>query len=229
MVWAAGIALGVVCAGCAGPAPDAAEPEPEPETKVLAATEVCGGGLFSAEAGGALERVLESSRFVIREERERTDVPSAANMLEEAYRAGSRMRDLPRPKCTFSGEPKKVDADSYFPSGEVRFIPHGRNEGLPDHLPGVNDTGTVVWTGRRQYNLEFDCVSTRVGSTQEVPLRVVVEFRNIWDKGTAAEADLVKDYRILAHSAALAVAKELGCVNAGGLPGRAEELPAPRA
>ncbi|MEU8433975.1 hypothetical protein AB0F18_13820 [Streptomyces sp. NPDC029216] len=73
--------------------------------------------------------------------------------------------------------------------------------------------------------LEYDCVSSRVGSTRDIPLRIRLLFHEQWE-ASKGETILRPDYLTITHSAALAVAKELQCADDGGLPPRAEELPA---
>ncbi|MBT2456109.1 hypothetical protein [Streptomyces sp. ISL-86] len=73
--------------------------------------------------------------------------------------------------------------------------------------------------------MAFDCVSSRVGSTRDIPLRITAVFKDRWDKSNG-DAALGGDYLAIAHSAGLALAKELGCENNGELPDGAEALPA---
>ncbi|MFF4643686.1 hypothetical protein [Streptomyces sp. NPDC001389] len=90
----------------------------------------------------------------------------------------------------------------------------------------MSDRGVRVSTRERKVvYLDYDCVSPRVGSTPEVPLRIRLLFQERW-AASKGEAVLRPDYLAIAHSAALAVAKELRCVDDGGLPARAEDLPA---
>ncbi|MGW6410855.1 hypothetical protein ACWF95_27225 [Streptomyces vinaceus] len=216
-------ALGLAAAACSGSTVDETSTPGDPEQ--VSAIQVCGGGLVSAAAGPSLERVLESSRFVIREEKENADAFSIAKALEDAYRAGSKVRDTSIPSCDISGALKDVDSDRYYPTASLRFRATSKNAGVPDYMPGAKDSGTKSWASFREYTIAFDCVSSRVGSTSEVPLRISAEFRSKWDKGQADESALAPDYVALAHSAALSVAGELGCDARGGLPERPDGLP----
>ncbi|MFI8276235.1 hypothetical protein ACIGBH_15200 [Streptomyces sp. NPDC085929] len=217
------VVLGLAAAGCSGSTPDETPTPSEPEQ--VSAIQVCGGGLVSPAAGPSLERVLESSRFVIREDKENADVSSIAKALESAYRAGRKVGDTSIPACDISGAVKDVDSDRYYPTAYLRFRATSKDADVPDYMPGAKDAGTKGWAGFREYTVAFDCVSSRVGSTSGVPLRITAEFHSKWDKVRAGESALAPDYVALAHSAALAVAKELGCDARGGLPERPEGLP----
>ncbi|MFJ3205468.1 hypothetical protein [Streptomyces sp. NPDC086989] len=215
--------LGLLAAACNGSTENEASIPAEPEE--ISAVQVC-GGLVSAAAAPALERVLESSRFVLRDEKENTDALSVGKALASAYRAGERVRDTSIPECDISGALKPVESDRYYPTAYLRFRATSKKAGVPDYMPGAEDEGTMVWSTFRAYEIAFDCVSPRIGSTREVPLRIAAQFRSEWDKGQASESVLAPDYATLAHSAALAIAEELGCDAQGGLPARPEGLPA---
>ncbi|MFJ3171394.1 hypothetical protein ACIPJK_11525 [Streptomyces roseus] len=217
--------LGLAAAACSGSPADETETSSDPEQ--VSAIQVCGGGLVSSSAGSSLERVLESSRFVIREEKENANVSSIAKALENAYRAGSKVRDTSIPSCDISGALKNADSDRYYPTASLRFRATSKNSGVPDYMPEAKDSGTKSWASFREYTIAFDCVSSRVGSTNEIPLRISAEFRSKWDKGQAEESTLAPDYAALAHSAALSVAEKLGCDGRGGLPERPDGLPKP--
>ncbi|MCX4629630.1 hypothetical protein [Streptomyces sp. NBC_01443] len=216
------VSLGVLAAGCTPSEPD--DPQLQ-EPKVVSATQVCGGTLFTPEAGKALERVLQSTEFVIREDKVDLSTAAMAKKLEEAYRSGKEVRNMPMPDCDISGKPKEIDGFGHYPSAQVRFKAFSKNAGIPDYVPGATDSGVNVGGRIRQRSVAFDCVSPRVGSTAEVPLRITATFFNKFDKGNGDEAVLDKDYFLLVHTAALSMAEELGCANNGGLPDRADALP----
>ncbi|MFJ6796457.1 hypothetical protein [Streptomyces sp. NPDC091268] len=196
--------------------------------EVLSAAQVCGGTLFTSEAAQALERVLQSSGFVVRTGRDNLNAEAMGAVMEAAYRAGNKVRDMPTGNCEISGKALRIEGDERYPSAQVRLTAFSKNAGIPAGESGASARGVTVSGAVRQRSVAFDCVSPRVDSTVDVPLRITATFRSRFDKGTVAEAELVEDYGILAHSAALAVAKELGCVSNGGLPDRAAGLPAPR-
>lgn len=216
------IVLGVLASGCSSPEPE----EPVREPRVVAATGVCGGTLFPAGAGPSLERVLESSKFVIRDEGKDVSTAESAKMLEDAYRSGKDVRDKPTADCDIDGEARLVGDYKRYVSALVRFKAFSKkawNSGVGEK---VYDEGVLVTGRTRQRSIEFDCVSARVGSTAEIPLRITVTFMNQFAEGADDEAALVNDYLLLAHAAGLSMSKELGCANNGGLPDRPEGLPA---
>ncbi|MFF4581700.1 hypothetical protein ACFY15_25425 [Streptomyces sp. NPDC001373] len=129
---------------------------------------------------------------------------------------------MPQSTCEISAEP----VASRLATALVRFTAYSKYAGDSADFPGASDQGVQVSTRQRKVvHLEYDCVSPRVGSTQDVPLRIRILFHEQWD-ASKGEAVLRPDYLAIAHSAALAVAKELRCVDDGGLPARAEDLPA---
>ncbi|MFG2997134.1 hypothetical protein [Streptomyces sp. NPDC048340] len=216
------LSLVALVAGCSAAEPD--EPVLE-QPEILSAAQVCGGTLFTPEAASALGRVLQSSDFIVRDEEKNQSAAAMARTMEDAYRAGSEVRNMPTGNCDISGMAQQIDGDGHYPSAQVWFTAFSKKAGIPEDEPGGSDSGVMVAGAVRQWNIAFDCVSPRVGSTADIPLRITATFRNQFDKGNGDETELVGDYKILAHSAALSVAKELRCVDDGGLPGRAEGLP----
>ncbi|WP_327306493.1 hypothetical protein OG730_25950 [Streptomyces sp. NBC_01298] len=196
------------------------------EPRVVAATGVCGGTLFPAGAGPSLERVLESSKFVIRDEDKDLSTAESAKMLEDAYRSGKDVRNKPTADCKISGEERLVGDYERYVSALVRFKAFSKKAWTSGVGEEVYDEGVSVTGAKRQRSIEFDCVSARVGSSVEIPLRVTVTFMNQFGEGADDEAVLVNDYLLLAHAAGLSMSKELGCADNGGLPAGPEGLPA---
>ncbi|MEU9103803.1 hypothetical protein AB0D54_05470 [Streptomyces xanthophaeus] len=185
--------------------------------------ELC-AGLLLGEGANAVERVLESSRFVVKNEKDNPDIRTTAQALEDAYRAGENIREVRQPSCRVSQEPSGTIGQGL----RLSFAPLSRHIRKWEDFLGPNDKGVRVEAQDKHLWLGFDCVSSRAGSTQEIPLRISVHFLEHWanSKGSAV---LAQDYRTITHGAALAVAKELGCVNDGGLPAQAAGLPEPDA
>jgi hypothetical protein len=210
--------FGMVAVGCS-----AEEPEPSPQAvpQQLSIGQVC-AGLFRGEGAEALERLLESTTFLLRDEDRNPDVRAVAKVMEDAYRAGAKIRDMPQSVCKISGAPQ----DSRFHTARLMFTAYSKHAGDPADFPGVSDSGVRVSTEGKWVYLSYDCVSRRVGSTPDIPLRIKLLFQDQWE-GSKGAAALGPDYLAATHSAALAVAKELGCLNNAGLPERAAELPAP--
>ncbi|MEU9145183.1 hypothetical protein [Streptomyces sp. NPDC048349] len=214
------VVLGAAAAGCSADERD--QPPPAATPQVLSVADVC-AGLFSDEGGKGVERVLESTRFLVRAEERNPDVRAVAKAMEDAYRSGRNIQNMPQPVCEAAGETKD---SGFIPSLRIMFTAYSKHAGEPPDFPGVSDSGVKVSTRQKANQLAFDCVSSRVGSTQDVPLRIRVDFQERWDESKGAAA-LSRDYMAVTHSAALAVAKELGCANDGGLPARADGLPQP--
>ncbi|MGW1639694.1 hypothetical protein [Streptomyces lavendulae] len=215
MLW--GAVFGAAVLGCS-----AAEPEPvTPPTTgpPLSVSQVC-AGLFTDDGGKALERILESTEFQIRDEKGNPEAGAVARAMEDAYRSGAKIHDAPQPVCRIVGTGK----DGYRPMAHVMFTAYSKYDADPADLPGASARGPRVRTQGKSVDVTFDCVSVRVGSTSDVPLQVTVAFQEQWQGSKGATA-LAQDYLAVTHSAALAVAEALGCVDDGGLPARAQELP----
>lgn len=206
----------MLAAGCSA---GGAEPSAQAAPQELSIGQVC-PGLFPGDGGRALERVLESTAFLLRDEGKNPGVREVAQAMEDAYRAGAKIRDMPQPVCRISGAPPR----SHFPTAQLMFTAYSKHAGDPVDFPGVSDSGVRVSTDGKRVYFSYDCVSPRVGSTSDIPLRIRILFHEQWDESKGA-AVLGQDYLAVTHSAALAVAKVLGCVNDGGLPARAQELP----
>ncbi|MFE2166905.1 hypothetical protein ACFXB3_17845 [Streptomyces sp. NPDC059447] len=214
------VLLAAAATGCS-----AGEPEKSPQPTAaprLTAGQIC-AGLFTGEGAKALERVLESTAFHVRDDEKAPDVRAVAQVMEDAYRAGKRINDMPQPVCEASGAEAKA---GYIPTVRIMFTAYSKHAGDPPDFPGVSDSGVMVSQRQKTNHLSYDCTSSRVGSTDNVPLRIKLAFQERWD-GSKGETVLGQDYLAVTHSAALAVAKELGCTNNGGLPARADDLPKP--
>ncbi|MFF4370441.1 hypothetical protein [Streptomyces sp. NPDC001594] len=180
-------------------------------------------GLFAGDGGEALGRVLESTEFQLRNEKWNPDARAVAQVMEDAYRSGERINEMPQAVCEVSGS----DKGQYVPTLSVQFTAYSRYAGDPADFPGVSDRGVRVAFRRQKFvYVSYDCVSPRVGSTPEVPLRIKLLLHEEWS-GSKGEDVLRPDYLTVTLSAALAVAKELQCVDDGGLPARAGDLPPP--
>lgn len=206
--------LVVLVTGCTAsdPEPKAASPSVKPPEVYPA--EAC-PGLITGAAGEALTKVLQSSQLV-NDDAQTVGVKAMGKALEEAYRSGPKGREFTAPACTVTGtvgRGKRV--------GEILLAADSRSAGAP----GTGQTGVRVTRADKERGVTFDCVSARVGSTQDMPLRITASYKDRYESGRG-EAVQGEDYLVLAHSAALAVAQELGCANGGGLPAKAGDLPA---
>ncbi|WP_330330692.1 hypothetical protein OHS33_13770 [Streptomyces sp. NBC_00536] len=172
----------------------------------MAVGEAC-PGLLDAAGGEALERVVQSSNL-IRDAQQAVGVAAMGKALEGAYRAGPKVRETPVAPCTVTGRVGTNRSAEIWLSADSRHADQ----------PGGMQTGVRESRGEKERGVAFDCVSSRVGSTRDVPLRITAVFKDQWS-GSAGDAALAKDYLAVAYSAARAVAKELGCEGGGSLPG----------
>ncbi|MBT2466470.1 hypothetical protein J7E97_00980 [Streptomyces sp. ISL-66] len=176
-------------------------------------TEAC-PGLITDAAGEALMHVLQSSDLV-NDDAQTVGVTAMGKALEETYRAGAKVREFTAPVCTVTGI-----VGSGRRVGEIRVAAESGNAGTP----GTARTGVRVTRADKERGVAFDCVSTRVGSTHDMPLRITALYTDQY-QNSKGDAALGEDYLVLAHSAARAIAKESRCENNGGLPDGAAALP----
>ncbi|MFK0221743.1 hypothetical protein ACIQWN_26575 [Streptomyces vinaceus] len=195
--------------------------DPEPKASLSAKppevdpTQAC-PGLITDAAGKALIQVLQSSHLV-NDDAQGVGAPAMGKALEEFSRTGARAGEITAPACSVTGTVgggKRV--------GEIRLVAERGNTGTP----GSDQTGVRVTRADNERGVAFDCVSTRVGSTRDMPLRVTSYYTDR-SRSSRGDAVLGEDYLVLAHSAAVGIAKELGCEGNGALPDSASALPAP--
>lgn len=208
----AGAAGVVLVAGCSSGGSGAGAEQRVVEPPTVEAAAAC-PGLLNAEAAEAVQRTVQSSAF-LRDEGQAVGAVAVGAALEAAYKAGPKVREAAVPACVVTGQVGGGDRKA-----ELRLSADSGRAGRS--APGGE--GVRVSTGEGQGVVAFDCVSVRAGSTAEVPLRVTSVFADRRQK-PGAEAGPA-DYLVVAHSAALAVAKELGCANGAGLPAKAADLP----
>ncbi|MEU8840887.1 hypothetical protein AB0D97_17420 [Streptomyces roseus] len=206
--------FGVLAAGCteSGVGPEASPSVKAPEVRP---NQAC-PGLITDAAGEALTDVLQSSQLV-NDDAQTIGVTAMGKALEAFYRSGPKAGEFAAPSCTVTGtvgRGKRV--------GEIRLVADGRNA----VVAGSDRTTVRVTRTDRERGVAFDCASTRVGATRDLPLRITASYMDRYES-SRGDAVLSEDYVVLAHSAAAAIAKELGCENNGGLPERASDLPRP--
>lgn len=204
--------------GCSGGTPE--RPAPAPTVARVSADQVC-AGLFTGDGGKGLERVLESTEFRLRNQKRNPDARAVAQVMEDAYRSGNRIREMPQAVCEVSGSEKEL----HVPTVTLQFTAFSLYAGDPADFPSGSDRGVRVASSPGKFmHLSYDCVSSRVGSTPEVPLRIKILLHEEWEESKGGDV-LRADYMAINHSAGLAVAKELRCADDGGLPARAADLP----
>ncbi|MEU6313892.1 hypothetical protein [Streptomyces sp. NPDC047014] len=201
------VACLVLAAGCSssGPAPEQRTAAP----RTVEIAEAC-PGLLNEAAAQAVERTLQSSALV-RDEGQAVGAEGIGAALEAAYKAGPAAGETAVTPCVMTGQVGGGDRRA-----ELRL---GADSGGP---------GVRVRADARQAAVSFDCVSTRVGSTTDLPLRITSTFTDHWQK-TAPTEGPPDTYLTVAHSAALAMAQHLSCDNTGNLPPRPTALPPPSA
>ncbi|MFF5705407.1 hypothetical protein ACFY7H_23330 [Streptomyces sp. NPDC012794] len=213
--------LSLVMAACVA-LPREHEPEPEGvEPRTVSTAQVCGGTLFSPEAGRALEKVMEGTAFVIREPEDDRGAADIAQAVENAYRAGVDIENMPNGTCRIRGVQK--ERGGRIPKASMTFIARSKHAG-PADLVGAEGTGVRVDRGITDHSVVFDCVSSRVGSTADAPVRITARFDGRSAGEYRKDPSRADDYLTLVHSAARSVAAELGCRDDGGLPAQFKDL-----
>ncbi|MFE4638392.1 hypothetical protein ACFRJ1_34165 [Streptomyces sp. NPDC056773] len=163
------------------------------------ATGAACSGMLDAAAGEALTRVLQSS-YLIPDDAQAVGAAAMAKAVEDMG---------PVPVCLATGQ---VGTGGRV--AEIRLRPG------PD---GERDKGVRVTSRDNARAISFDCESSRVGAVGT--LRVTTTFEDQWER-VSRKPELAADYLLVAHSAARALAKELGCKSGGGLPEQVTALPA---
>lgn len=182
----------------AGCGADTEARKPPAKRPVVASKDAC-PGLLDTAAGEAMERVLQSS-YVIPDDDQAVSAAVMAQAVEDMS---------PVPVCLATGQ-----IGSGGRVGEIRLRPG------PDAEQGK---GVRVTSRDNARAIAFDCESSRVGAVGT--LRVTTTFEDQWER-VSRKAELGNDYLVIAHSAARALAKELGCRDGGGLPEQPAGLPA---
>ncbi|MFD9370162.1 hypothetical protein ACFWA6_21040 [Streptomyces sp. NPDC060020] len=182
----------------AGCGSDTEAKDPPVKDPVAATGDAC-PGLLDAAAGEALQRVLQA-QYLVPDDDQAVSAAVMAKAVEDAR---------PVPVCLATGQ---VGSGSRV--GEIRLRPGPQ---------GDLGKGVRVTSRENARAIAFDCESSRVGAVGT--LRVTTTFENQWEQGTW-KAELGNDYLVIAHSAARALAKELGCRDGAELPEQASGLPA---
>ncbi|NEB53952.1 hypothetical protein G3I48_16925 [Streptomyces griseus] len=198
------MALGA--AGCAGGDDDA----PKEGGEFVAGTLLCGGLAVSTEAGKALEVITGSSRF--EESDETSTVVHAAKELSEKFTSSA----------TGDGDICTVFAEDAKQSDRLEVtweLTGGPPEGEPASKFRVLRMGERALAAPDAGVVQFACRNEKLLGSQPAHVDIGVER---WSPGEP-EGDpekLTDAYATVAHSVSLAMAKELGCENNGGLEAR---------
>ncbi|MFE6769640.1 hypothetical protein ACFVFD_11760 [Streptomyces fimicarius] len=174
------------------------------------ATELCGGTAISAEAAEALKVITESSRFEGSDER--STVAYAANSLIREFTSS----------LTTDGDICQVYAIGAVLSDRLE-VTWELVDGRPER--DLASKFTVLRMGERALtavdagSVQFACRSEKLSGSQPAHIDINVERWSPEDP--EGDPEKLKDaYATVAHSFALAMAKELGCENDGGLEAR---------
>ncbi|MFI0235116.1 hypothetical protein [Streptomyces sp. NPDC016845] len=203
--------------GCGGDGADDGLPD---DYKVVSATQLCGGRAVTAEASKALKVITGSSRFEA--SGERNSVQEAALRLAEAAPLATRTEDV----CLI------------FTPMNTRHFELGITWQVADDAPSGPSApeftelkmGELAVTAPNKSYVFFACKSDKLlGPSSAVHIVIGVRPGGMptEPEGDDGELKALKDaYATVAHSFSLAMAKELGCADNGGLPARPVLLPA---
>ncbi|MFI1221725.1 MULTISPECIES: hypothetical protein [unclassified Streptomyces] len=204
------LAAGAV--GCAGGNDEA----PKEGGEFVAGTLLCGGEAVSTEAAESLKVITGSSRFEA--PAEGSTVARAARSLSEAFAS----------PAADDGDICQVFAINAAQSDRLEVtweLASGPPEGEPAPKFTVLPMGVRTLTAPDSAVVQFACRSAKLPGSTPAQVKIGVER---WSP-TEPEGDpeKLKDaYATVAHSVSLAMAKELGCENDGGLEARPSLDPA---
>ncbi|MFC8698848.1 hypothetical protein [Streptomyces parvus] len=173
-------------------------------------TELCGGNAISAEAGKALEVITGSSRF--EESDETSTVVHAARELSEKFTSSAtgdgdictvfaedaKQRDRLEVTWELTGGPPEGE-----PASKFRVLRMG------ERALAAPDAGVVQFACRNEKSLGSQPAHVDIGVERWSP-----------EEPEGDPETLTDAYATVAHSVSLAMAKELGCENDGGLEPR---------
>ncbi|MGW3329264.1 hypothetical protein ACWDF9_01760 [Streptomyces rubiginosohelvolus] len=198
------MALGA--AGCAGGDDDA----PKEGGEFVAGTFLCGGQAVSDQAGKALEVITGSSRF--EESDETSTVVHAARELSEKFTSSA----------TGDGDICTVFAEDAKQSDRLEVtweLTGGPPEGEPASKFRVLRMGERALAAPDAGVVQFACRNEKSLGAQPAHVDIGVE-RWSPEEPEGDPEKLTDAYATVAHSVSLAMAKELGCENNGGLEPR---------
>ncbi|MFE2206400.1 hypothetical protein [Streptomyces rubiginosohelvolus] len=193
-------------AGCAGGDDDA----PKEGGEFVAGTFLCGGQAVSDQAGRALEVITGSSRF--EESDETSTVVHAARELSEKFTSSA----------TGDGDICTVFAEDAKQSDRLEVtweLTGGPPEGEPASKFRVLRMGERALAAPDAGVVQFACRNEKSLGSQPAHVDIGVE-RWSPEEPEGDPEKLTDAYATVAHSVSLAMAKELGCENDGGLEPR---------
>lgn len=199
------VLLSVAAVGCTdGESADAAH------ERSTGATELCGGTAISAEAADALKVITGSSRF--EDSDDKSTVAYAARSLSDAYAS----------PAADDGDICHVYAIDSVPSDRLE-VTWELTDGRP--VRDLASKFTVLRMGERALaavdagSVQFVCRNPKLQGSQPAHIDIGVERWSPEDP--EGDPEKLRDaYATVAHSFALAMAKELRCEHDGGLEPR---------
>nr|WP_203621509.1 hypothetical protein [Streptomyces anulatus] len=203
--------LAFAAVGCSGDGKAGATGERPTE-----AIDLCGGEAVSAEAAESLKVITGSSRFD--ESDEDSTVVHAAKQLSQEFTSS----------VTGDGDICMVFAVDAAQSDRLEVtweLASGPPQGEPAPKFTVLPMGERTLTASDAAVVQFACRSAKLpGST---PAQVKIGVERWSPEEPEGDPEKLKDaYATVAHSVSLAMAKELGCENNGGLKDRPSLDPA---
>ncbi|MFJ6807777.1 hypothetical protein ACIQRK_17375 [Streptomyces anulatus] len=200
---AGSLALGA--AGCSG-----GDGAAKGNDKAVEAAQLCGGTALSADAAEGVEVITGSSRFEA--PAEKSTVAHAAKQLSQEFSSS----------VTGDGDICQVFAVGAAQSDRLEVtweLVDGPPEGEPAPKFTVLPMGERALAAPDAGVVQFACRNEKSLSSQPAHIDVGVER---WSpEEPEGDPEKLKDaYATVAHSVALAMAKELGCENNGGLKAR---------
>lgn len=201
--------LGVLVAGCGSGQSQDDEPVR------LSASEVCAQGILNADAVRALELLTGASEFDPPKKTDNESMSAVADSMSRGYAAiGASRGDQVCKAVPFDSNNRHDVSVSFEIEHESQRTGEQSESGKGSYWE--YDLGRNALAISRQAKLFFDCASTRLaGLDKAVPVAASVSISqgSKGDEPGLREANLT-----IVHSAALAMAKELGCKDNGGLP-----------
>lgn len=180
------------------------------------AMELCGGTAVSAEAAESLKVITRSSRF--EESDEKSTVGYGAKLLSQEFTSS----------ITGDGDICQVFAIGAAPSDRLEVtwdLAWGTPEGEPASKFTVLRMGERALTAEDVGAVQFACRSEKLPGS--LPAHIDIGVERWSPKEPEGDPEKLKDaYATVAHSFALAMAKELRCENDGGLEARPSLDPA---
>ncbi|MEV7655237.1 hypothetical protein AB0O39_13800 [Streptomyces anulatus] len=205
---AGSLALGVVgCSGGGGA---------KENDKAVGAAQLCGGTALSADAAEGVEVITGSSRFDAPDEG--STVARAASSLSEAFTSpAADDGDICMVFAVGAAQRDRLEVTWELVDGPPEGEPASKFTVLPmgERALAAPDAGVV----------QFACRNEKLLGSQPAHIDVGVER---WSpEEPEGDPEKLKDaYATVAHSVSLAMARELGCENNGGLKDRPSLDPA---